>query len=255
MSLALEAVSYAYGRRAPRILSGLTYTVPTGLTILLGPNGAGKTTLLKLAAGVNQPTNGSVRLGRLPSRSKEYRTKVAWMPQTITAMTGLTAREQVAYTGWLKGMSRRAAWDASAAALDHVQMREHADVRTKQLSGGQLRRVGVASALVHGARVLLLDEPTAGMDPTQRRVFRDLVLRLATEEVRVLLSTHDVADLAEEADHVTTLTGGRITFSGSTGDFLSHSPAQTPEGRRAEAAYTALTSLPATGPEEMPPQS
>ncbi|WP_030873218.1 ATP-binding cassette domain-containing protein, partial [Streptomyces sp. NRRL S-37] len=95
---------------------------------------------------------------------------------------------------------------AAATALDRVQMKERADMKTKQLSGGQLRRVGVASALVHGARVLLLDEPTAGMDPTQRRVFRDLMLRLATDEVQMLMSTHDVADLAEEADHVTVLT-------------------------------------------------
>ncbi|MEU5917158.1 ATP-binding cassette domain-containing protein [Streptomyces sp. NPDC047141] len=241
MSIELDAVSYAYGRRSRSILSGLSYTVPDGFTILLGPNGAGKTTTLKLAAGVNQPSQGSVRLGRLSSDSKAYRTKVAWMPQTVTAMTGLTAREQVAYTGWLKGMSRRAAWDASTGALEQVRMTEHADMKTKRLSGGQLRRVGVASALVHGAEVLLLDEPTAGMDPTQRRVFRDLVIGLASREVRVLLSTHDVADLAEEADHVTALAQGAITFSGTTGAFLAHAPAHVPEARRAEAAYTALT--------------
>ncbi|MFE6378598.1 ABC transporter ATP-binding protein [Streptomyces roseolus] len=241
MSIELDSVSYAYGRRSRRVLSGLSYTVPDGFTILLGPNGAGKTTTLKLAAGVNQPGQGSVRFGRLSSGSKAYRMKVAWMPQAITAMTGLTAREQVAYAGWLKGMSRRAAWDASAEALERVRMTEHAAVRTKRLSGGQLRRVGVASALVHEAEVLLLDEPTAGMDPTQRRVFRDLVIELTSQGVRVLLSTHDVADLAEEADYVTTLAQGTITFSGSTADFLTHAHASVPEARRAEAAYTALT--------------
>ncbi|MFB7281353.1 ABC transporter ATP-binding protein [Streptomyces hydrogenans] len=247
MSLVLEAVSYAYGHRARRVLSNLDYHAPTGLTILLGPNGAGKTTLLKLAAGVHRPLTGTVRINHVSSLSKEYRRTVAWMPQSITAMTGLTAREQVAYTGWLKGMNRREAWEAAGTALDRVQMAEHSDVRTKRLSGGQLRRVGVASALVHGAQVLLLDEPTAGMDPTQRRVFRDLILRLATDDVQILLSTHDVADLAEEADHVTTLTGGEITYSGTTEEFLGHAPAGTPEARRAEGAYTALTSAP-SGP-------
>ncbi|WP_069884690.1 ATP-binding cassette domain-containing protein [Streptomyces luteocolor] len=241
MPVELHAVSYAYGRNKPRILDRLTYTTPHGFTVLLGPNGAGKSTLLKLAAGVNQPATGAVRLGRLSSTAREYRTKVAWMPQTITAMTGLTAREQVAYTGWLKGMSRADAWDAAAAALGRVQMKERGDTKAKQLSGGQLRRVGVASALVHDARVLLLDEPTAGMDPTQRRVFRDLILHLATDEVQVLMSTHDVADLAEEADHVTVLTEGAITFTGSTRDFLAHAPTETPAGRQAEAAYTALS--------------
>ncbi|MFE6101111.1 ABC transporter ATP-binding protein [Streptomyces laurentii] len=241
MSLELDAVSYAYGRRERRILDGLTYTVPDGFTILLGPNGAGKTTLLRLAAGATRPDRGTVRLGELPSHTAAYRTRVAWMPQHVTAMTGLTAREQVAYTGWLKGMNRRASWEAAASALAQVRMAEHADVKTKRLSGGQLRRVGVASALVHGAEVLLLDEPTAGMDPTQRRVFRDLVIGLVSREVRVLLSTHDVADLAEEADHVTALIAGSIAFSGTAGAFLDHAPEGVPEARRAEAAYTALT--------------
>ncbi|KUL53715.1 MULTISPECIES: ABC transporter ATP-binding protein [unclassified Streptomyces] len=241
MPVELHAVSYSYGRNRARVLDRLTYTTPHGFTVLLGPNGAGKSTLLKLAAGVNQPATGEVRMGRLSSTAREYRTNVAWMPQTITAMTGLTAREQVAYTGWLKGMNRTDAWDAAATALDRVQMKERADMKTKQLSGGQLRRVGVASALVHGARVLLLDEPTAGMDPTQRRVFRDLMLRLATDEVQMLMSTHDVADLAEEADHVTVLTEGVITFSGTTPDFLSHAPVHTPDGRQAEAAYTVIS--------------
>ncbi|MFF1376380.1 ATP-binding cassette domain-containing protein [Streptomyces sp. NPDC058308] len=241
MPVELDAVSYAYGRNKPRILDRLSYLTPDGFTVLLGPNGAGKSTLLKLAAGVNQPTTGAVRLGRLPSMSREYRTRVAWMPQTITAMTGLTAREQVAYTGWLKGMNRADAWTTAATALDRVQMKDRADAKTKQLSGGQLRRVGVASALVHDARILLLDEPTAGMDPTQRRVFRDLILNLATDEVQVLMSTHDVADLAEEADHVTVLAEGAIRFNGATRDFLAHAPVETPEGRRAETAYTTVS--------------
>ncbi|MGV9290707.1 ATP-binding cassette domain-containing protein, partial [Streptomyces sp. NPDC003719] len=131
----------------------------------------------------------------------------------------LTAREQVAYTGWLKGMKKPDAWDAALAALDRGDMTDRADAKAKKLSGGQLRRIGVASALVHGARTLLLDEPTAGMDPTQRRIFRDLITSLATDEVGVLMSTHDVADLAEEADQVTVLQQGRITFTGTTQHF------------------------------------
>ncbi|MEV0445841.1 ATP-binding cassette domain-containing protein [Streptomyces spectabilis] len=244
MSVDLDAVSYAYGRSKAPILDRLSYTTPAGFTVLLGPNGAGKSTLLKLAAGVNQPTTGAVRLGRLHSTSREYRTRVAWMPQSITAMTGLTTREQVAYTGWLKGMNRADAWTAAATALDRVQMNDRAETKTKQLSGGQLRRVGVASALVHDARILLLDEPTAGMDPTQRRVFRDLILHLATDEVQVLMSTHDVADLAEEADHVTVLTNGTVTFTGPTRDFLAHAPTETPHGRRAEVAYATVSAQP-----------
>ncbi|ANB09767.1 ABC transporter [Streptomyces ambofaciens] len=243
MSIAFDSCSFGYGRAGTPVIPGLDYIVPDGFTVLLGPNGAGKSTLLKLASGLYQPRSGTVRMGGLASREFAYLKQVAWMPQTIIPMTGLTAREQVAYTGWLKGMKKPDAWDAALAALDRVNMADRADVRAKKLSGGQLRRVGVASALVHGARTLLLDEPTAGMDPTQRRVFRDLITGLATDEVRVLMSTHDIADLAEEADQVTALQEGRITFTGPTHAFLAHAPQGTPEARRAEAAYTAVSAL------------
>ncbi|MFF8446497.1 ABC transporter ATP-binding protein [Streptomyces leeuwenhoekii] len=241
MSICLESCTFRYGRSSRPILHHLTYTVPDGFTVLLGPNGAGKSTLLKLASGLHQPQAGSVRMGHLASRDVAFLRQVAWMPQTITPMAGLTAREQVAYVGWLKGMGKSDAWDAALLALNRVDMAEHAGVKAKRLSGGQLRRVGVASALVHGAGVLLLDEPTAGMDPTQRRVFRDLIVSLATADVRVLMSTHDIADLAEEADHVTVLQNGRIAFTGSTQDFLGHAPYDTPQARRAETAYAAVS--------------
>ncbi|MET7639819.1 ATP-binding cassette domain-containing protein [Streptomyces sp. NPDC005438] len=240
MSLHLDSCTFAYRPWAPPILRDLSYELPPGLTVLLGPNGAGKSTLLKLAAGVTRPRQGTVTHEGVPSHHRTFRAAVAWMPQQITAMGGLTAREQVAYTGWLKGMNRRDAWDRAAGALARVELTPQADTRTGRLSGGQLRRVGVASALVHEARVLLLDEPTAGMDPRQRRLFRDLLVPL-TEHVRVLLSTHDVADLAEEAHHVTVLERGTVTFDGTTTGFLAHAPTGTAPGRQAEAAYAHLS--------------
>ncbi|MFF8412132.1 ATP-binding cassette domain-containing protein [Streptomyces omiyaensis] len=239
MTLELTSCTYAYRRWSRPVLKDFSYRLPAGLTILLGPNGAGKSTLLKLGASVTRPRSGTVALGRLDSRAKAYRRAVAWMPQDITPMPSLTARAYVAYVGWLKGMNRSDAWDQAARALARVELSDQADVRSSRLSGGQLRRVGVAAALVHDARVLLLDEPTAGMDPRQRRVFRD-VLNGLTEEVSVLMSTHDVADLAEEADHVTVLDGGRILHSGATSTFLAHSPAGVAPARAAEAAYMSL---------------
>ncbi|MDT0266734.1 ATP-binding cassette domain-containing protein [Streptomyces sp. DSM 44915] len=240
MTLELHACTYAYRPWTRPVLDGLDYRLPPGVTVLLGPNGAGKSTLLRLAAGVTRPRGGSVTLDGTPSGARAYRRAVAWMPQQVTAMTALTAREQVAYTGWLKGMNRADAWAAAATALVRVDLAGQADTRARRLSGGQLRRVGVAAALVHGARVLLLDEPTAGMDPRQRRVFRDVLATLANE-VTVLLSTHDVADLAEESDQVTVLETGRVRYTGSTEGFLAHAPADVAPGRRAEAAYTALS--------------
>jgi ABC-2 type transport system ATP-binding protein len=133
MTLQLDKVSFSYGRNARRVLSHFSYSVPDGFTLLLGPNGAGKSTMLKLACGLNQPTSGTVRLGSHTSRDRRFLSQVAWMPQTITAMAGLTAREQVAYTGWLKGMNRRDAWDAAVTALDRVKMKELPNDDVKRL--------------------------------------------------------------------------------------------------------------------------
>ncbi|MFD0254578.1 ATP-binding cassette domain-containing protein [Streptomyces sp. NPDC127113] len=239
MTLELSNCTYGYRRWKQPVLRDFSYALPEGLTVLLGPNGAGKSTLLKLAASVNKPQQGRVTLDGEPAGTAAYRQAVAWMPQDIVPMPTLTAREYVAYVGWLKGMNRAEAWQQARRALGRVNLADQAGTRTNRLSGGQLRRVGVAGALVHGARILLLDEPTAGMDPYQRRVFRD-ILRTLTDDVRVLLSTHDVADLAEEADHVTVMYSGSVLHHGDTGSFLTHTPPGTVEGRAAEAAYTAL---------------
>ncbi|MCX5242584.1 ATP-binding cassette domain-containing protein [Streptomyces prunicolor] len=234
-----DHVTYAYRRWTRPVLDELSYDVPHGLTVLLGPNGAGKSTLLKLAAGVIRPGRGTVTVGGTLSTTRAYRQDVSWLPQHIQPIPQLTAHEYVAYVGWLKGMSTAHAQERAHTALDRVDLTAQTKVRTNQLSGGQLRRLGVAAALVHDSRLLLLDEPTAGLDPHQRRTFRDLLASLA-KDVSILMSTHDVADLAEEADHVSVLVKGVITFTGTTEDFLAHAPSETPAGRRAEAAYTAL---------------
>lgn len=246
MTLEISDCRYSYRRWGKDVLEGLDYRLPDGLTVLLGPNGAGKSTLLRLAAGVTTPRAGAVSLDGFPSHTKRYRGLVAWMPQSIAPVPSLTAREYVAYIGWLKGMNRRDAWTQAAHALSRVELDDLAGTRTSRLSGGQLRRVGVAGALVHGARVLLLDEPTAGMDPRQRRVFRDTLASL-TDDVRVLMSTHDVGDLVEEADHVAVLDAGHFLHTGTTSSFLAHAPEGTAAGRSAEGAYTALLTSTARG--------
>ncbi|MFE9019872.1 ATP-binding cassette domain-containing protein [Streptomyces sp. NPDC007808] len=239
MTLILDNCTYRYRRWSSPVLSDFSYEVQDGLTILLGPNGAGKSTLLRLAASVVRPQSGKVALGDISSESRQFRRAVAWMPQEITPIPTFTAREYVAYVGWLKGMSRGDAWSQARQVLERVGLRDKCDTRTSRLSGGQLRRVGIASALVHGARVLLLDEPTAGLDPHQRRVFRE-ILRDLTDGIQVLVSTHDIIDLEEDAEHVTVLHGGRIRYSGDKNSFLAHSPADALPGRAPEQAYSAI---------------
>ncbi|AXE75673.1 ABC transporter [Streptomyces atratus] len=159
----------------------------------------------------------------MPSTARSYRQAVGWLPQHVQPMPQLTAREYVAYAGWLKGMATSAAHEKAATALERVNLNEQAEVKTHRLSGGQLRRLGVAATLVHDVQVLLLDEPTAGLDPQQRRTFRDVLTSL-TGQVRILMSTHDIQDLGVEADHVTVLQAGRILQNGTAKDFLAQTP-------------------------------
>jgi ABC-2 type transport system ATP-binding protein len=241
LTLELEDIEYRYRKRDRPVFEGLTVSVPVGRTILLGPNGAGKSTLLGIAASVLGPNPGSVRADGLIASGRrqrgQYRRHVSWMPQTVRPAAGLTVREQVALHGWLAGMGRSEAWDSAIRALDRVQLRDTADRRAAQLSGGQRARMGLAQALVYSASVLLLDEPTAALDPDQKQVFAALLVDVA-EGRTILVSTHDVADLEDSYDHVLVLADGRIRFDGTVGEFMS------PAGRRLDAveAYRAALS-------------
>ncbi|GGZ35704.1 ABC transporter ATP-binding protein [Streptomyces inusitatus] len=242
MSLRYTDCTFGYRARTP-VLDSLTLELPTGHTVLLGPNGAGKSTLLSLGASALAPKTGRVGWGSLDSaRSRdrgEYRRRVGWLPQRIEPVPGLTVREQAAYAGWLKGLSKRRAWDRAVRALDRVRLSELADRRSHELSGGQLRRLGIAQALVHRAELILLDEPTAGLDPVQRGVFRDLVGELSGT-AQVIVSTHQTEDLADVYEAVVVLDRGAPVFRGAIGDFLSLAPPEVAAERRAEAAYRGL---------------
>ncbi|MFI9569733.1 ATP-binding cassette domain-containing protein [Streptomyces rishiriensis] len=242
MTIHVSRCSFGYRRRDP-VLDNLTLELPSGCVVLLGPNGAGKSTLLGLLASALRPRAGTVKLGNLNTRRrgdlKQYRRQVGWLPQQVTPVPGLRVREQAAYAGWLKGMSRRDAWDSSLEAINQVGLQELSERSAAQLSGGQLRRLGIAQTLVHSAQVVLLDEPTAGLDPTQRRVFRALLDDLK-DRASFVVSTHQTEDLADSYDSVLLLDRGRILFQGSTASFLDLAPRQLAQERRAEAAYAGL---------------
>ncbi|MEU3555104.1 ATP-binding cassette domain-containing protein [Streptomyces fragilis] len=248
MTLLLDHVTFRYHRWERPVLANFSYEIPSeGLTILLGPNGAGKSTTLSLLAGTATPLAGRVRFKEAPltSASREFRRQVAWLPQRVPTSRQLTAREYVAYVAWLKGESRTDAWERAGEALEQVDLSEQSGQKTARLSGGQLRRVGIACALAHDALIILLDEPTAGLDPHQRTVFRDVVRKVAAR-VPVLMSTHDVADLADEANTVSLMKDGRIVHHGATQSFLDHARPDAAPGRQAESAYSVLMGLDGT---------
>ncbi|HET7415178.1 MAG TPA: ATP-binding cassette domain-containing protein [Arthrobacter sp.] len=245
MSLKCVDVDFRY-RRSPRwVFRGLSWEIPSGRrTVLLGPNGAGKSTLLRVLAGIEKPRNGEVVIDGKEVRARTRRRadipQVAWMPQEMTAIRGLTVVEQVAYAAWLSGMPERMARVRAAVAVEQVHLDDKATHRARTLSGGQLRRLGLAEALVVDADYLLLDEPTAGLDPAQRQNFRDILSGLSLPGL--VVSTHQTDDIAELFDHVTVLADGAIPFDGSVGEFRALAASTDGPGRASteERAFASL---------------
>ncbi|MFC8277877.1 ATP-binding cassette domain-containing protein [Streptomyces sp. NPDC057271] len=242
MALIFAGLSFRYGRKTD-VFSDFSARIESPSTVLLGPNGAGKSTLMALAASHLTPAAGTVTWSGIgPSNRRErarYRRAVAWIPQQITPIPGLTVREQVAYSGWLKGLSRTAAWEASEKAIARVRLEKLAGRKSHEVSGGQLRRLGIAGALTHQSEIILMDEPTAGLDPTQRGVFRDLVAELS-QSVNVVVSTHQTEDLADLYQEVVVLSGGQVRFQGSTSEFHALAGHVGSPRESAEAAYSTL---------------
>ncbi|MFD7226957.1 ABC transporter ATP-binding protein [Streptomyces sp. NPDC059881] len=243
MPLRYQACTFQYKSRSRPVLDRLTLQFSPGHTVLLGPNGAGKSTLLSLGASAQKPQSGTVGYGRLDSATRRnlraYRGKVSWLPQRPGFIPGLTCREHVAYVGWLKGMSERDAWLSAPSAIERVGLSAKRDDKIKTLSGGQQQRIAIAQALVHEAELLLLDEPTVGLDPHQRRRFLDLLVSLRGT-VHVIVSTHDIGDLDESFDEVVVLESGKARFRGTVSEFTRHADPACAPARRLESAYASL---------------
>lgn len=245
MPLHYQSCSFRYRRGRRTVLDGLDLTFPVGNTVLLGPNGAGKSTLMAIGASAMAPQTGEVRFGELRATRRgdlrAYRRVVSWLPQRASFLPGMTCREHVAYVGWLKGMGERQAWRAALTAIERVGLTEKVTDKVETLSGGQRQRLAIAQALVHRAKLLLLDEPTVGLDPRQRRRFLDLLVELRGS-VSVIVSTHDIADLDQAFDTVVVLENGRTRFQGGVPGFERHAEAGCAPGRRLESAYSMLLS-------------
>src|SRR5882672_5192900 len=192
-----------------------------GVFGLLGPNGAGKTSLLRMMATAIPPTTGRLRLlGRDPGAygpRREVRRRLGYLPQTLGYYPGFTVAEFVEYFALLKEMPAAQVPAAVATAVERVDLGGKARAKLRTLSGGMLRRVGIAQAIVNEPELLLLDEPTAGLDPEQRVQFRAL-LRILGESATVIVSTHLVEDVGAACSQVALMDQGKIVFQGTPGD-------------------------------------
>ncbi|WP_433201657.1 ABC transporter ATP-binding protein [Dactylosporangium sp. CS-047395] len=224
MRIEIDGLTKRYRRTGPPALDGLDLSVPTGMFGLLGANGAGKTTLMRILAGIVRPTTGRVTVGEHDLATAAGRTAVqrelGYLPQDLGVYPDLTARQFLDYVALLKGLDDRTARRRRVGELlEVVALTEHADRRLRGFSGGMRQRVGIAQALLADPQLLIVDEPTAGLDPEERIRFRTLLSQFAGRRT-VLLSTHIVDDIAQTCREVAVLARGRLIFRGTTAELI-----------------------------------
>ncbi len=197
-------------------------TLSAGCTALLGHNGAGKSTLMRLLTGVQSPSAGSISMrGRdlgSQHRGRMLHREVGYLAQDHTLPHAATVEQVLAYAAWLKAVPRREMAPAISAAAAVVGLGDRLTARVGSLSGGMRRRLAIARAVVHSPRVLVLDEPTAGLDPVQRAYLRDWIVQ-AKRSTLIAFSTHLLEDIEGIADDVLVLREGTQVFFGSRRDF------------------------------------
>ena len=209
-------LSHSFGRQ--KALDAIDLDIGSGVFGLLGPNGAGKTTLLRTLATIITPRSGSLRLlGFDPARNderRELRRRLGYLPQNLGYYPNFTVFEFVEYFALLKEVPAKDVRRAVARAIERVGLEDRSRSKLKTLSGGMLRRVGIAQAIVNDPALLLLDEPTAGLDPEQRVSFRALLREVGTTGT-VIVSTHLIEDVAAACSEVALLDAGRLVFRGT----------------------------------------
>ena len=211
-----------FGSRRVHALSGIDLRVEQGQVFgLLGPNGAGKTTTVKILLGLTRPTAGEARLLGRPASDPESRRRVGYLPEGHRIPGYLTARQTLSTFGRMSGMDRPVLRRRSAELLERVGLAEWADVRVKKFSKGMTQRLGLAAALVHDPEVLLLDEPTDGVDPVGRREIRDLLQDEAKRGKTVLLNSHLLSEIERMCDRVAVLRAGRVAAAGRIEDLTA----------------------------------
>ncbi len=244
MEILIENLHKKYG--SVRALRGIDLRIADGMYGLLGPNGAGKTTLLRILATLIHPTSGRVVIGSYDiahtAQKKAVRGQLGYLPQELGLYPDLSGRELLDYMGLLKRLyDRRSRRSQIESLLEMVDLTQVADRKIKTYSGGMKRRLGIAQALLGDPRLLIVDEPTAGLDPEERIRLRTLLTKLAQQRV-VILSTHVVEDISQTCDQVAVLNKGELAFHGRTRQLVEAAQGYTWQFL-AEASYTPAATL------------
>ena len=241
MNVEITDLTRRFGRN--QAVAGVSLQAGPGVFGLLGPNGAGKTTLLRMMATVIPPTTGRLRLlDRDPGAygpRREVRRRLGYLPQNLGYYPGFTVAEFVEYFALLKEMPAARVPAAVATAVERVDLGGRAKAKLRTLSGGMLRRVGIAQAIVNEPELLLLDEPTAGLDPEQRVHFRALLRELG-QRATVVVSTHLVEDVGAACSQVALMDHGKVVFDGTPGELTARGTEHGTGDAPLERGYTAV---------------
>jgi ABC-type multidrug transport system ATPase subunit len=217
----IRDLSQQFGKK--RVVNGISLDMDEGVLGLLGPNGAGKTTLLRTLATILPPVDGDIRLlgwdPTHPTERRQIRRRLGYLPQTLGYYPGYTVQEFVEYIALLKEIPSRDVKQAMVRAIELVGLQDKMNSKLRTLSGGMLRRVGIAQAIVNQPELLLLDEPTAGLDPEQRVDFRRILRQLGCSST-VIVSTHLVEDVGAACTEVAMMDQGSIVFRGTPDDLV-----------------------------------
>lgn len=211
MALVIDRVSKQYKNKIA--VDRVSVTLEQGVVGLLGANGAGKTTLIRMICGILEPSSGTVSFNGVNAGREEYRAMLGYLPQDFGYYPEFTARDFLLYFAALKGIQKRQARQMTDELLELVTLQDVAKKKIKTFSGGMKQRLGIAQALLNHPKLLVMDEPTAGLDPKERVKFRNILDTLG-EESLVLLSTHIVSDVEHIADEVLMMKDGQLIFKG-----------------------------------------
>nr|WP_302020799.1 ABC transporter ATP-binding protein [uncultured Acetatifactor sp.] len=219
LELTLEGVTKKYGDK--KAVSGVSCTLGQGVYGLLGANGSGKTTLLRMICGILEATEGSIRYGgsRIGELGAEYRRVLGYLPQDFGYYPEFTAKRFLLYLAALKAMPKEEAEARTEELLEMVELTREKGKKIKTFSGGMIRRLGIAQALLNSPEILILDEPTAGLDPRERIRFRNIISSLSKCRT-VILSTHIVSDVEYIADEILLMKEGALLATGDMGRML-----------------------------------
>lgn len=218
MELKIDRVTKKYDKKIA--CDRISLTLEKGVYGLLGANGAGKTTLMRMICGILDPSSGNLSCDGIDVSQEEYRELLGYLPQDFGYYPEFTAQDFMMYIAALKGIPKSRAKVKTVELLEMVSLNNEAKKKIKTFSGGMKQRLGIAQALLNDPKILVLDEPTAGLDPKERIKFRNIISRMGADRI-ILLSTHIVSDIEHIANTILIMKDGQMIHEGSLEDIIA----------------------------------